>query len=83
MFLDIFRVVRNAFIKTCKELYWNYSAMDRDQACRILNISNRFNQKQLTDSYMTLLHGNPLSRSNSPYLREKIKTAFKVLKNED
>lgn len=84
MLTEIARAFCIALRKTLKELYWNHSIMDRNQARDILNINNDCTSDEVERAYKNMRARNFAPNKGSPYLQDKIETAYRILlKTED
>lgn len=79
MIKDLIQVFYDAFKQTIRELYFNYSLMDRRQALDILNIDNT---ERIEDSYQYLYNINSVENGGSPYLQRIIRNAYEYLISE-
>lgn len=69
-----------ALKNTINDMYLNYSAMTREEALEILDVS--YNKKQIDARFQELYHKNSVKNGGSPYLQGIIKNAYEFLRRE-
>ncbi|KAM0681751.1 hypothetical protein GINT2_000266 [Glugoides intestinalis] len=75
----ISKAFKNAINKTIDDVFFPYKLV-RPEALKILDLPPDFSQKELDTKFKNFYVANSVENKGSPYIQEKIKGAYKLLK---